>query len=299
MSLLDQTHQLDLVCSWVGGHYVFPDVGQQVVDLLRARHAAGDFAGIATDQHFAIAVTQTMQSVNGDRHLRLLHSIHALPAQEEDTAEVADDIAYRDEVTLSAGGIAAAQRLDGNVGYLDIRTLHDANVAAPIASAAMTLMAGTDVLLVDLRRCPGGSPLMVAHYCSYLFEDPTHLNDIYDRPTDQTRQFWTAPSVPGEKFGGTKPVYVLTSSSTFSGAEELSYDLQSRGRATVAGERTKGGAHPGRRYRIGPHLELAVPQGRRSILSPAQTGRAPACSRTSTCPPRTPSTRLTDWHSRM
>lgn len=258
----DRTHQLDLVCSWLAGHYVFPDVGEQVVDLLRTREAAGDFAGISTDEDFGIAVTETMQSINGDRHLRLLHSINAIPGKEDDTAEVADDVAYRDEVILSAGGIAAVQRLDGNVGYLDIRVLHAANVAAPIASAAMTLVAGTDVLLVDLRRCPGGSPLMVAHYCSYLFDDPTHLTDIYDRPTDQTRQFWTAPSVPGEKFGGTKPVYVLTSSSTFSGAEELAYDLQSRGRATVVGERTKGGAHPGARHRIGPHLQLSVPQGR-------------------------------------
>jgi len=102
--------------------------------------------------------------------------------QDDNDAEVFDEDAYRQEVLLSAGGIATAQRLDGNVGYLDIRTLHDANVAAPIASAAMTLLAGTDVLLIDLRRCPGGSPLMVAHYCSYLFDDPTHLNDIYDRP---------------------------------------------------------------------------------------------------------------------
>ena len=122
--------------------------------------------------------------------------------QDDNDAEVFDEDAYRQEVLLSAGGIATAQRLDGNVGYLDIRTLHDANVAAPIASAAMTLLAGTDVLLIDLRRCPGGSPLMVAHYCSYLFDDPTHLDDIYDRPGDQTRQFWTAPSVPGTKFGG-------------------------------------------------------------------------------------------------
>jgi C-terminal processing protease CtpA/Prc len=243
-------------------YYVFPDVAEQVVQLLRRRHSAGAFVGLSSDEEFGVAVTQAMQSVNGDRHLRLLHSVEEIPVPEDKDTEIVDEAGYRQEVLLSAGGIAAAQRLDGNVGYLDIRTLHDANVAAPIASAAMTLLAGTDVLLIDLRRCPGGSPLMVAHYCSYLFDDPTHLNDIYDRPGDQTRQFWTAPSVPGAKFGGSKPVYVLTSSTTFSGAEELAYDLQCRERATVVGEITKGGANPGRRYRIGPHLQLAIPQGR-------------------------------------
>ncbi|MGI8721698.1 MAG: S41 family peptidase [Geodermatophilaceae bacterium] len=262
MSSQDRSAEINQVCSLLTRYYVFPDVGERVVEVLRRRHSAGAFAGLSTDENFGAAVTATLQSVNGDRHLRLLHSVDEIPVQADNDAEVSDADGYRQEVLLSAGGIAAAQRLDDNVGYLDIPHPARCQPRGPIASAAMTLLAGTDVLIIDLRRCPGGSPLMVAHYCSYLFDDPTHLNDIYDRPGDQTRQFWTAPSVPGAKFGGSKPVYVLTSSDTFSGAEELSYDLQSRGRATVVGERTRGGAHPGARYRIGPHLQLAVPQGR-------------------------------------
>nr|BFE79994.1 hypothetical protein GCM10020093_025950 [Planobispora longispora] len=102
---------------------------------------------------------------------------------------------------------------------------------------------------------------MVALLCSYLFDEPTHLNDIYDRPGDSTAQFWTLPFVPGPRFGADKPVYVLTSGFTFSGAEEFAYDLQSRKRATVVGERTRR-AHPGVRYRVGAHLKSAVPCGR-------------------------------------
>ena len=96
--------------------------------------AAGAFAGLCADQEFGVAVTEAMQTVNGDRHLRLLHSVDEIPVPHDEDAEVFDEAGYRQEVLLSAGGIAAAQRLDGNVGYLDIRTLHDANVAAPIAS---------------------------------------------------------------------------------------------------------------------------------------------------------------------
>lgn len=258
----DRSCELERVCSLLIRHYVFPEVGDRIVELLRARHPTGAFDDTLADDDFAMTITDTMQSVNGDRHLRLLYSVNEIPIQADEDAEVSDEGAYRQEVSMSAGGISAAQRLDGNVGYLDIRVLHDANVAAPLASAAMTLLAGSGVLLIDLRGCRGGSPLMVAHYCSYLFDDPTHLSDVYDRPSNTTRQFWTAPWVPGEKFGGSKPVYVLTSSNTFSGAEELSYDLQTLGRATVIGERTKGGANPGRRYRIGSHLQLFVPQGR-------------------------------------
>jgi C-terminal processing protease CtpA/Prc len=68
--------------------------------------------------------------------------------------------------------------------------------------------------------------------------------------------------VPGKRFGGTKPVYVLTSPRTFSGAEELAYDLQQLGRAVVVGERTGGGAHPRRGFRVHPHLEATIPTGR-------------------------------------
>ena len=136
---------------------------------------------------------------------------------------------------------------------------------------------------------------MVAHYCSYLFNDPTHLNDIYDRPSDQTRQFWTAPSVPGAKIGGSKPVYVLTSSTTFSRAEELAYDLQCRERAKIVGETTKGGANPGRRYRIGPHLQLAVTQGRAINPVTGTDWEGPGSGRTSTCPLKAHSTRPTSW----
>jgi hypothetical protein len=40
------------------------------------------------------------------------------------------------------------------------------------------------------------------------------------------------------------PVYVLTSSRTFSAAEEFSYNLRNLKRATIVGETTGGGAHP-------------------------------------------------------
>jgi C-terminal processing protease CtpA/Prc len=97
---------------------------------------------------------------------------------------------------------------------------------------------------------------------------------VLDRPaadgTAQVRQSWTMPFTPGRRFGPDKPVFVLTSGTTFSGAEELSYDLQQLGRATVVGERTSGGAHPTERFRIRPHLQAAIPVA--GSLSPATGG---------------------------
>jgi C-terminal processing protease CtpA/Prc len=68
--------------------------------------------------------------------------------------------------------------------------------------------------------------------------------------------------VAGRRYGQRKPVYVLTSDRTFSGAEEFAYDLQTRKRATVVGATSGGGAHPGGPRRIDDHFAVWVPAGR-------------------------------------
>ncbi|SDG90225.1 N-terminal domain of Peptidase_S41 [Lentzea fradiae] len=251
--------ELELLCSQLASYYVFPDVADEVAKVLRARHAEGVYSGL-DDQGFAKLVTEDMQTVNGDKHLRLLHSEEEVPETGED--EAWDPEEYRRAAEQDAFGIRRVERLEGNIGLLELSLLHPAEFATPAFIAAMTILAHTKALIIDLRENGGGDPNTVALVCSYLFDEPVHLNDIYNRPDDSTRQFWTLPHVPGPKFGGTKPVYVLTSARTFSGAEELSYDLQQNGRATLVGETTKGGAHPGSRYRVGPHLKSSIPNGR-------------------------------------
>lgn len=103
---------------------------------------------------------------------------------------------------------------------------------------------------------------MVAYVSSYLFDRRTHLNDLYTRSTGETRAFWTRDRVPGRRFGGARPVYVLTSARTFSGAEEFAYNLQALKRATLVGEVTGGGAHPVRGRRIDAHFLIGVPFAR-------------------------------------
>ena len=189
-------------------------------------------------------MTADLQSVNGDKHLRLLYELPQPPA-------VTDQHGF-DKVEI----------LDGNIGCLECTRLRDPRQYGDIAAAAMTLIADTDALIVDLRRNRGGHPGMVAMICAYLFDEPTHVNDIYMRSDDLTVQYWTPHHVPGRRFGGGKPIWVVTSSATFSGGEELAYDLQQLGRATIVGETTRGGANPGRRYPVAEHLFVTIPEGR-------------------------------------
>jgi C-terminal processing protease CtpA/Prc len=103
---------------------------------------------------------------------------------------------------------------------------------------------------------------MVAYVSSYLFSTRTHLNDLWERKSGKTEEFWTRDDIAGRRFGGEKPVYVLTSARTFSGAEEFSYNLKSLKRATIVGETTGGGAHPVSGHRIDEHFMIGVPFAR-------------------------------------
>ena len=160
-------------------------------------------------------------------------------------------------------GIHRVERLNGNVGYLDVRRVPVPANAGPAISAAMELVAGTYALIIDLRRNGGGSPEGVVYWCSHLVDEqpPTHLNDIFRADTGETHQFWALPYVPGPRYLG-RPVYVLTSSRTFSGGEDFAYTLQALGRAQVIGETTGGGAHPTRGFPISAAVHIAVPFAR-------------------------------------
>jgi len=159
-------------------------------------------------------------------------------------------------------GFRSVEQLEGNVGYLRLDAFEDPVLCESTVAAAMTFVGGTQALIVDLRENGGGKAPMVASIASYLFDRRTHLNNFWTRLTGKTQSFWTRDSVAGRRFGGNKPVYVLTSAHTFSAAKEFAYDLQSLKRATIVGETTAGGAHPTSEATIDDHFAIMLPWGK-------------------------------------
>src|SRR3712207_5270924 len=128
----------------------------------------------------------------------------------------------------------------------------------------MTKLHDTGALIFDITNNTGGDPEMVALLCSYLFgPEPVHLNDIHWRSGDnfEVEEFWTHPEVADKRYGEDKPVYVLTSDRTFSGAEAFAYDLQALKRATIVGETTRGGANPARPFELAAEFTVSIPTG--------------------------------------
>jgi hypothetical protein len=257
-------------------NYVIPELAGQVAAAVEARLAAGEYDNI-DEITLTELLTSHLQEASGDRHLRVRLGAAPGPERREpgrpgreqvrrDNGEPADHEARRRQMRqvgrLDNFGIHRVERLDGNVGYLDLHRVPAPENAGPAITAAMELVAGSYVLIIDLRRNGGGSPYGVAFWCSYLItEQPTHLNDIFEADTGETRQFWSYPYLPGSRYTD-RPVYVLTSSRTFSGGEDFGYTLQALGRAEVIGEATGGGAHPTRPFPISTAVHIGIPFAR-------------------------------------
>ena len=247
---------IDGIARELQAHYIFPDVATRMIAAVRDHLAHGDYNKIARGDEFAQALTKDLRDVSHDLHLGVLfgHPPQRRGGAPEDMHAALRAMNY---------GFGAIERMPGNVAHVVIDGFPDIpDDARDGVADLMSQVADADALIVDLRHNHGGSPETVALVASYLFDTPTHLNDMYSRDTGATTPSWTLRDLKGARFGGTKPVYVLTSKETFSGGEELAYDLQALRRAKTVGEATGGGAHP-----VGPHeldasFTILVPSGR-------------------------------------
>jgi C-terminal processing protease CtpA/Prc len=245
-------------------YYVFPAVAAQIRQTVEENLSNGAYDDVASLDELCERVTAQMQEISHDKHLRLRRRLSGAGTGRLSAGMTAEAMAdYRRRQAHQNYGFAKVERLAGNVGYLDLRMLDLPDIAGETAVAAMNYLGNSSALIIDLRECRGGTPGMVALLCSYLFGPaPVHLNSLYNRVSDSTTQSWTLPWVPGRRMPDV-PVWVLTSQAvTFSAAEELTYNLQTRGRAVVVGERTRGGAHPGISHSLSDELEVFVPQAR-------------------------------------
>lgn len=228
--------------------YVFPAKATEMAKRLRDNLRRGAYDSITEAPALAQALTRDLRAVSNDLHLQVVYSPDAPPPLAEQ-----ERMARKENF-----GFATAQRLDGNIGYIDVRVFFPAEVAARTADAAMAFVAHTDALIFDVRRHIGGEPDMVAYLTSYLVA-PQLLNEQYSRVKGGTRQYHTH-AVPGPRYE--KPVYVLTSRATFSGGEEFAYNLKHLGRAKLIGETTGGGAHPTTPFKTAHGFLAFVPHER-------------------------------------
>ena len=254
-SALDPERQrvLDAVIANLDQHYFDSAVAHRVADALVAHQRSGADALAANDKDFAALLTTQMRDVSHDMHLEVVYSATPLPKPSpQDFAKMLATL-QKDNCLFRKVEI-----LPGNIGYLKLDAFLAPSDCGAIATAAMTSLNHVNALIFDLRDNRGGTSEMVSLISSYLFDHPEYMFDPRRVPTPQS---WTSSPVPGSRLAN-KPVFILTSSTTISAAEQFTYDLKMLKRATVIGEVTAGGAHAGVFHRIDDHFGVAIPENR-------------------------------------
>ncbi|MDX2056335.1 MAG: S41 family peptidase [Gemmatimonadales bacterium] len=217
--------------------YVEADTGRMIGDRIKARLAAGAYDRLDNPAQFAEAVTTDLRSLNGDLHLSLRYTPPGGGGPSGSGGPGGAD------PRLQNFGLGRLEILDGNVGYLEITGFMGAPGYQDAVVDALRFLARTDAVIIDVRRNPGGSGEM-SHFVFSHFLGATPVSTI--------RVSRRAPAPPvvrqslGEVPGPRRPdvpLFVLTSRATGSAAEEFSFVLKNRKRATIVGTRTAGAGH--------------------------------------------------------
>lgn len=254
---------IDAVLKELNNRYVFPEVAKQMETNIRGRINGKEYDSITSAEQFAKKLTEDLQSVSKDKHLRVRYSARSIPiSQQRDEPTAEERTRFENDMKRINFAFERVERLPGNIGYIKFNNFFAPELGAETVAAAMNFVANSDSLIFDLRENGGGDPEMVQLICSYLFGDKSvHLNSLYWREGNKTDEFWTKPTVLGKKYLD-KDVYILTANRTFSAAEEFSNNLKVLKRATIVGETTGGGANPGGMFRVAEHFGVFVPTGR-------------------------------------
>ncbi len=251
----------DSIAKVLENYYVFPDKANEMSIYLKQNAASYDT--FKNGNNLAEQLTLDLRKICKDQHLKIIFEESGTVEKSQPAGAPNSRSSWlRSLLTENNFGIKEKSILPGNIGYLNIPMFGPLNLCADTLIAAMKYVASTDALILDLRNSRGSlDENAVPFLSSYFFAEPIHMFDFYTRHNQTTRQFWTYAVVPGPLYLN-KPVYILTSGRTFSGGEELAYDLQQLKRAKIIGETTRGGANPTDLIRADANFSVSVPVSR-------------------------------------
>lgn len=261
----EQEEVIKKICTYLENNYVFPETGKELSTQISKNSKDGKYSKLTSLADFAFQLNEDLMDICEDKHLKVVYDPDWIKQikQQEQEQDVYLTKEMIEEEKRNNFGFKELRILAGNIGYLDLRIFFHAKYAGETAVSAMNFFSNCDALIIDLRNNGGGWGEMVAFLCSYfVYGDTTVLLSTgYSRPEDEYFQSWSMPYVPGKTMPNI-PLYILTSKSTFSAAEEFCYNLKHLKRATIVGETTRGGAHPISPKVLNDNFILILPEWR-------------------------------------
>jgi hypothetical protein len=252
-----RTAVIDGLLQKINSVYVLPDVAKEMEQAIRGRQSRKEYNSITSGKELAKVLTDNLREVCKDNHLEVAYYANGIPYDSEKPPVAEDVRRFREQGRRRNYEFKKVEMLDGGIGLLQVDGFYPGEWIAETAEGAMSFLANSEAVILDLRRNGGGSSGGTL-LCSYFLKEETHLEDFYNRPENTTRQVWSYPVAGAAKFAD-KDLYMLTSHRTFSAPEALAYDMQALRRATIVGENTGGGAHGTTSYRITDHFSASIP----------------------------------------
>jgi hypothetical protein len=246
--------------------FVDPAVARQYATMLRANAASGKYAAMGDDAAFAQAVTDDLQAVHFDGHLKLLlpDGEPATPSPRgpisesktvEATARLTPDIAYIRLGNFLGGDEEAIRKFlidnaDAKTLIFDVRThrgggLGEMDVMFPMIFDKAQVLVGMDT------RSSVASPL----------NDSTTLHRVSGPDGVVRREHRVVPAAPLSNLQKAK-IFVLSSGRTASAGEHFVLSMKRTHRATVIGETTYGAGNFGGPVPVAGGFAAWIPVGR-------------------------------------
>ncbi len=133
--------------------YVFPEVAARMKSAMEDHVKRGDYDGVTSARELSRLLTTHLQEVSHDKHLRVNFSPEPIPVRQQQSQPTTDEVArYREQGRRNNWGFEKLERLEGNVGYLDLRGFMPATESGPTVIAAMNFLSNVDALILSERK---------------------------------------------------------------------------------------------------------------------------------------------------
>jgi C-terminal processing protease CtpA/Prc/predicted esterase len=268
LNLADSSYKdgvLQKIAGLIESRYVLADKAKGFADAFRAKCASGVYATATDAKEFAEKVTTDLIAITGDKHLNFRVMVPS-DVGEQASGSLHHPVRYFRLRAKENTGFYRLDWIEPGIGYLDLRRFYSFDQAKDMAVAAMKFLANARAIIIDVRENGGGSG---DYLSSYFLPYPTQLSGSYSRQTDSLTEIWTIRDIGAEPRLDV-PLFILTGPNTFSASEYFAYDMQSRNRATLIGEPTKGGAHSVDLFAIDSLFEIYISTER--AVSPVTGG---------------------------
>ena len=267
---------IDELAGLIDARYLDPAMGRRYAQALRDNASKGAYDRLFSKADLAARLTADLQAIHPDIHLQVLPFDGSIPPPEAAAPANAPPPDPIERADWAAPGIADISFLSLGVG----------DAATQPVDSFMKEHKGARALIIDLRRCRGGTPIVFEDLASYFVAVPSHsitMDMRFDAATPQFQQImgasssirhvdaesgivrteeWIQPRAATEHWPRT-PVYILTSHQTVSAAEHMAFAFRLLKLATIVGETTAGGGHFGGIIPFaGGQMSVFVPWGR-------------------------------------